>query len=259
MIKVGIVCGCLPAQSGIQTAELYHQLMAEKIFVQYNARLAVSSTWYTTLSESKAKAEEGIKKENPEILLYHVRPDPYLRLSKLFIRFRDPQNRLHILFNRRADDSVVKQKEYPDGNSRPLKEKSITRKLFRAANYIAGCLFGINKQVIEKEKILLYEMADICKKKKIHLVLIGPPSRPRSSMENYLLFKLEKKLGEVFNDGRFNYVTCFGIKGRNNENLFFEDGIHMNRDGHKRMADLICPVTDIFFSGKISINEHDIY
>ena len=54
--------------------------------------------------------------------------------------------------------------------------------------------------------------------------------------------RLEKKLAGEFKNDRYRYITCFGSRGSHFENLFLDDGVHVSKAGHKRMAELIAPV-----------------
>ena len=110
-IKTGIVCGCLPKQFGIESELLYHQLLSKKTESQFGITLDVSSIWYTTLHESNSKAIELIKLKKPSLLIYHVRPDPFLRMSKLFVRYSNYEEISKIKFNYNADDSMIFDKE----------------------------------------------------------------------------------------------------------------------------------------------------
>jgi len=244
MVKTGIVCGCLPTQAGIEKPAMYHQVIATEILRQTGVVLQVSSTWYTTIAESKFKTISLIEKEKPEIILYHVRPDPYLKLCKLIIRYSDSQRQFHLMLNRNADDSKLLEQRYEPRNSIARKEHSFLKKMLRNFNLLAGLVLRINKKAIRRELNMLNEISAYCRDQSIFLILIGPASRPRSKLENFLLHRLEKILSVKYLTSPDCYVSCFGTHGNAGENLFMDDGVHVSKAGHQRMAQLIFPVME---------------
>ena len=241
MIRIGIVCGCLPTQSGIQKFELYHHHLAEKIKTQFQSETIITSIWYTTLSECVEQTKKIIALDDPDILLFHVRPDPFLRASKLFVRYTDRNNKVRFYFNFNGNDTTIKEPDFADLPARRIRKKHWWSSLMRNSNYSLGLLLGISNKTIRREKILMNDVVDLCREKNKKVILIGPASRPRSKMENYLLKRLEKKVAQTFVNSAIPYVTCFGERGEKGENLFFEDGIHVSAAGHKRISNLIYP------------------
>jgi len=242
MIRVGIVCGCLPTQAGIAEHELYHQLLAQQLHEEQSEELCISSTWYMTLAESKKKMEELISAGQPGVILFHVRPDPYLRISRLLFRYRDSSNRLRWQLNYNADDAHVQERSYSPRGSLPVRNASILKNSFRDLNYIAAWLFGVHGKAIERWKEKLEEISVTCNESGVQLIMIGPASRPRSKIENFLLKRLETRLASEFKNDRFHYITCFGTFGNGGEKLFLDDGVHVSPSGHRRIAELIFPV-----------------
>jgi lysophospholipase L1-like esterase len=142
----------------------------------------------------------------------------------------------------KADDEMIIEKNFEPHGSLPLRKRSMFKVISRGLNDMAGILLTVNRRAIERGKKLLKEIVTLCKERDIHLIIIGPASRPRSKVENYLLNRLEVKLASEFKNEIQNYITCFGKRGSNNENLFLEDGVHVSKEGHKRIADFITPV-----------------
>ena len=252
MIKAGIICGCLPTQLNIEPGDLYHQLIAQKIRSQFGVGLDVVSIWYTTLAESTGKVLELIAKENPDLVLYHVRPDPYLRISKLFVRYKDLKDQFRIKFNFNGNDQNISDGNPTIRTRRGNKKKSGFNIFLRELNYRIGYIAGINTIAIKKEFDTLKEISSYCRDKDLFLVIIGPASRPRSKMEEFLLQRLDESLFGFFRSADVNYVRCFGATGKNGESLFFEDKVHVNRDGHKRFSELLYPEIEKYITNNRS-------
>jgi len=235
-IKIGIVCGCFPTQPGIAPDELYHRVLAKRIESEKQIMLYVSSIWYNTVSSGYALTQQLINTEKPDVVLFHVRPDPYLRISKLWMKYSDKEKRVQKKINLDADDSMIVDDFTPSASQR-IRQKSLLHGAFRQLNYLLGALIGSNSNAIEKERISIENILAECEQQKLPLIIIGPASRDTGFFENILLYRLEKKLSLYFKNK--NYVTCFGTKDENGTRLFIEDGIHVSPAGHKRIADLI--------------------
>jgi hypothetical protein len=235
-MKLGIICGCLPKQPGIGPGELYHQLLATLIEKGFGFRPEVSSIWYVTFAESTIQTRRLVDGQNPDILLYHVRPDPYLRASKPWFRYRNKEQKRCWRINFSADDHMVVDVEEPVEIVQRRK-KTKTAKTLRHLNYAIGYLLGVNSQAIKREKKVVAEALQIAGKKNIPVLIIGPASRPRSKVEDFLLLRLEKKLRASV--PAENYVTCFGSIDTQGNPLFFGDGVHVNPAGNKRFSELI--------------------
>jgi hypothetical protein len=242
MIKAGIVCGCLPTQTGIATGSLYPSLLSDRIYNDTGIHLEFSSIWYTRLSDCMNKVKELQHRDNPDLILFHVRPDPFLRLSKFLIRYRDRSGHLRFLVNLDATDATLLERDYSARNSLAHRERNLFKHLTRSFNYLAGIISGVQRRAILAEIKLIQELVHFCESQKKQLIIVGPASRPRSNVENTLLMQLERSLATHFATTGIPYISCFGTRGSNNESLFMADGVHVSRDGHIRMADLISPV-----------------
>lgn len=241
MLKAGIACGCLSTQKDITTNDLYHHLLKQKL-LRYNIDFETTSYWYDTTTQCRERLRLLIKNKNPDVLLYHVRPSPYLRMSKIFIRYHDTNNRLRFKINLTADDGGIKERVHqPITIEQQNKKKYLFYVFLREFNFFISFLAGINQQSIKKQMQLLKEVVETCERHHVNLILIGPPSRPRSIMENYLLARFEKTLSGSGIYNNFQYISCYGSKDESGNALFQEDGMHVSKIGHKRLADLIFP------------------
>lgn len=234
-LKLGIVCGCLPRQYGIAPQDLYHQVLAQKIRSSLKLELDVHSVWYTTLAESAAKTKKLLDEAGPQLLIYHVRPDPFLRASKLLVKYTDSEGARRSMLNFAANDSCIVDRDDYDQRQRPKRPK--LKSFFRSLNYLGGFMLGTYKKASERELRIIQEVEILCQEKKIPLLVVGPASRPTSLTENAWLSRLEKRMSGQLR--HLHYISCFGTHNEKGATLFMEDNVHLNRDGHHRIARLI--------------------
>jgi hypothetical protein len=240
MIKIGIICGCLPTQYGIETSDLYHQVLSGKIEREMNQETRITSVWYTTLAGSYPNSVKMIERDKPDVIFYHVRPDPYLRVSKLWLRFMDRNGQVFNTLNLDANDSMIVDADDNVERSALRKKLRSIHRLFRTLNYMTGFILGANNAALKKVEHSIDHLIRYAGKNRIPVLIIGPASRPRSSIENQLLLRLEKKLRARF--AHENYISCFGVRDEKGNILFMKDGIHVNKTGHSRFSELIFPV-----------------
>ena len=117
------------------------------------------------------------------------------------------------------------------------KKKSVFKSLLLHLNYILGYTFGVNHKGIFKEIKILNNLISYCEQKNITLFIVGPASRPRSRIENSLLYKLEKKLSKYHEQN--HYISCYGTINQAGESIFMEDKVHLNAKGHAMISELI--------------------
>ena len=106
-------------------------------------------------------------------------------------------------------------------------------------NYILGKIFGNWRNAYKLYLDLINNIQGFCDKNNIPLILVGPVSRPRNYIENYLSIKLNN-LCEIAEHGSNTiYIRTLGIYNENNEKLFFDDGMYVNNKGHERIANYL--------------------
>jgi|GEM_PF-2178772 hypothetical protein len=250
---LGIIGGCFPVQEQIKHDELYHQLIAHRLLDESGINLRTEISRYDLINECEEAFNNIISKVIPDILLFHVRPDPYLINSKVYARFvnknkiKTSKINLHKLSGFKEPDLIAVNTR--DFNGRK-KRKQYLRKIFRELNYLAGILSGNNSITIDKFVEIIYFLKSKCESRNIKLIVQGPPSRPRSKMENYLLNKLNKKLFARLLNSDIEYIPCFGEYDEDGNYIFLGDNIHLSSFGHKKIAGLLYPAIKEYFVKK---------
>jgi len=250
---LGIIGGCFPVQEQIKHDELYHQLIAHQLLYESGIILNIKISRYDLVKECDDAFNNIISNGIPDLLLFHVRPDPYLINSKVYARFvnknkiKTSKINLHKFSGFKEPELIAVNNQDFSGRK---KRKHYLRKIFRELNYIAGIISGNNLITTNKFVETIYFLKSKCEDRKIKLVVQGPPSRPRSKMENYLLNKLNKKLFTRFLNTDIEYIPCFGEYDEDGNYIFLEDDIHLSSLGHKKIAGLLYPIIKKYFPNK---------
>lgn len=247
--KLGIAGGCFPVQENIPAQELYHSIISRRLTEELNILSGISIIRYDTLKEGFEKTTELLDRENPDVLLFHIRPDPFLHNVKLYYRFINkseiPDSRLNLHISGFTEPEVVVKNITGTGK----KKKRLTKNFFRTLNYLSGVLLLNYFITVRNYFKLISVIRALCTEKGISLIVQGPPSRPRSALENGLLRKFGKRCRQFSLKNDIEYVDCFGEYDLPGDNyIFIRDKIHLNTYGHKWIAEKLYPALIKTFS-----------
>jgi hypothetical protein len=244
--KIVIFGGCFPVQEQIKPELLYHNLIKEKMIKENHITFDFEIFRYDSFRQC-AGFLKNTGEINPCCVLFHVRPDPYLNASKIYYRYIDYENKKR----KKINIHLFGFKE-PDINPVNFGNKILSgwlfkilyvfkkqiKRLLRNANYLSGYIIG-NNMITKKQALkTINEIYLNLDNYNTRLIVQGPPMRPRSSVENLLLRKLDKYLAKNVK-GNITYVQGFYNSDETGNYIFLNDKIHMNESGHRLYANLL--------------------
>jgi hypothetical protein len=245
--KVGIVGGCFPAQHNVVHKDLFHQKLCAMIEQETGRCIDTHIERYEQLSKALSKVQRSLD-SGCHSIIFQVRPDPYLRLSKLWYKFTDEQGRvrytlnlpqLHHLPSEQQNYRISLQQATPTITEPTGALHAVLREL----NYCAGVLTLGNISALRRYATLVVDIEKLCSEYGATLIIIGAGSRPRTPMEQYLSWKLERYIRKsVQSIETIRYVNIWGTRSEQGENLYFEDGMHVRPIGHERVAKFLFPI-----------------
>ncbi|MBS1494399.1 MAG: hypothetical protein JST55_12865 [Bacteroidetes bacterium] len=243
-INITIVGGCFPVQNNIPKEKLYHQIVKKELKEKYNVDLKINIIRYERFAMCFEKISDHCSKNPVDALLFHIRTEQYLRISKLFYSYCDSHGKLRRELNLPIFDRIppeVHEKllaNMPKPSDYKERQKFLN-KLKIHLNYLGGSIIGNKSYALKQYEDLFNKIVDFCKLENIKLIVAGPASRPHLNIEN----KLTEELGSYFEKKSEKRNTPFlnlsGVKNTKGDNLFFENGIHVSEAGHKRAAGLL--------------------
>ena len=199
---------------------------------------------YERLSKCVDKISELIKVQKPDLILFHIRPEPLLRICKFYYRYKDAIGRLIRTlnfaalgksfperYNYQISPVVDRTYEYP--------KEGVFHRFLINSNYLFGVTVGNLDYGLKFYLELVKQVRRLCEKEKIKLLVIGPVSRPHTFLENWLAEKLHIYIRSWAHKEDAHFVNCIGKYSKDNKSLFGEEGIYVNKIGHRRIAKLI--------------------
>jgi hypothetical protein len=243
-----IVGGCFPVQYNIEPGRLYHATLRQRLAAQHQGQLPeLHVIRYERLSNCLAKIMAAQARQPTQVLLFHVRAEPVLRLSKLYYRYLDDQGRVRHSFNLpgtnpgRAEQVDLLTRPVPTGSAlaMPLPVSAPQYARLRHLNLRLGRWLGHERRARHHYAALVLQVAGFCRSEGIRLVVVGPVSRPCSAYENELSARLHRHFAALAAREELEYLPALGETDATGQPLFFPNGIHVSPAGHDRMAGLL--------------------
>lgn len=237
-LKILIAGGCFPVQDNIEYHKLYHQLLKSKLEDKFDCNIDISIIRYENIARCMDKIVEAVNTENPDIIIFHIRVEPILGLSKLYHVYQNRNGEIVKTF-RLSSGSIIRYRKAKSQQNEYSQHKTAVHCLLRELNYLFGYLAGNRGKILKAYLELIVKLIAYCKVNNIIPIITGPVSRPHSYFENYTSHSLHSYIYENIEFYNPIYINCLGSKNEDNKTFFCEDGIRVNEIGHKRISDLI--------------------
>ncbi len=252
-INFTFVGGCFPVQGNLPFENLFHQLLKHKTENIRGIKFNVNIIRYERFKNCISKIV-SYRENNPiDILAFSIRPEPFLRMVKLYYKFLDNSTgkkkwALNLaLFNNvnpEKNDLLSLDARF---NTIDYKDASIVHKKLIDLNYLLGSILGNDYYSLKKYLNLINEVIDLCRINNIKLIILGPPIRTNTLMEKYLSKKLDNFMGKSLSISKDNFVSGSDLF-KKGDRLFKENGIYANENYHEliaeRLLEKILPTVD---------------
>lgn len=270
VINLTIAGGCFTEQHNIPFEKLYHQILKNCVEKKFETGLNIGIIRYERFTMCLDKIK-NFSKENPaDILLFHIRSEPFLRLCKLYYKYTDNnEKRRHSInipflnfLNPEKFDMLKFRNNQLSVNPTPedyFKKKSVIHNFLVSLNYFSGLVTGNVSYALKNYLNLVNDVIAYCEEKEIKLIILGPVSRPHTISEEFLTLKLHRFMKNSIDTKKISYVSSLGKFSEENKSLFFNNGIHVNETGHRRIAELILSeFNNIFECNNLNYKRHQL-
>ena len=232
------VGGCFPVQHDIVFEDLFHQKLRRKIEDDEKNKLNVNIIRYERFNTilDKIKTLAGTKKL--DLIVFHIRPEPYLRLIKLYYKYIDNKGRVKWSLNL-PYFSILNPEKYDMLDLRRMfhvnikQRKSVFHKFLISCNYILGSMIGNKRHALKSYFQITDEIIGFCSANNIKCIILGPNRRNNTYFEPLLCRDLDRYISNRI--GKQNYICGYEsdkIKKMNQAN-----GIHVTQEYHDLIAE----------------------
>ncbi len=245
-IQITYVGGCFPVQGDILFEDIFHQKLKKYIENSSDVNFNVNIIRYERFSNCLQKIADSLEIKN-DFLIFHIRPEPFLRIVKFYYKFLNYENKKRISFNfpflgiinPEKFDLLILSRRYSYGI---YSKKSEFYNFFININYFFGCLIGNHKYALRKYLELVKNVVTYCEKEKIKIIILGSARRSQTSFETFLSGILEKYMSKKLSNQKINYVYGFDEHTKNGKKYFNNNGIHATELYHELIAERLYEV-----------------
>lgn len=224
---ISFIGGCFPVQHNILFEDLFHSRLKRKVESEINVNVNFNIIRYQRFRYCFEKLIEYSKGLKNDYVIFHIRPEPYLRLVKLYYRYQDYSYKfrktINILFlnkfgAEKYDDLTISRNVVTGGNGK----KSLLRKILSCLNYAVGCFTGNH---IKAAKYIIKEVCKInkyCLSENIKFIAITPAATHTSIMEKFLSEKFSFRIEKLLSRSGINYINGSYPDTSNRDIVYFK-------------------------------------
>ena len=241
-INFAFLGGCFPVQHNILFEDIFHQRLKRKIESSFNTNFNIDIIRYQRFLDCLEKVTKFNKEESFDYLIFHIRPEPFLRLVKLYYKYQDYSYKVHRTLNiaflslfrsEKYDDLVISKNVI----IKEKREKSFFHRLFINLNYIAGFIAGNYFKAVKLIFTTAKDIKEYCDKNKIKFYVLTPVVSQNMKMEKYLSKKIIKHLEKKLKANGIKYISGADKEVIRNINIYFEKGdIYASKKYHEYIS-----------------------
>ena len=232
-LRIGITGGCLNTGWGlIPLSAVYHRVLAKRIEAECGVQLRVHLGSLETPDPEAHLSEVRriIETRNPECFIYQIRPEFIWQLNTLWWKRRD-----------RSGLSSLQLNSLHQGDTGwTIREKQVRAigKL-RRCNWLGARTTGLASRAWRCLEGMLREIREICAETETRLAILG------SIYGNWYLRSFrdhaESRLKSMTAGLQVPYIELARELDKPDCDYWFDDGRHLNCEGHAKTAQLVFP------------------
>lgn len=231
--------GCFPVQHNIIFENVFHQQLKKQIENCYDINFEISILRYSRLANCLSKIRQHAAKNTVDCIVFHIRPEPFLRMCKLYYKYLNYENKLKRslnipllrLMNPEKYDMMFLASRYQN----TLRTKTKISKFLINANYLLGSLFG--NLFFAKKQYLNTTIAiqQFCNSENIPLLVLGPGIRSETEQEKILSIKLNSYFKRKCKKHQIDFIEGY-TSPENMLSYIDESGVFVTQKYHEEIS-----------------------
>ncbi len=243
-INLTFAGGCFPVQNDILFEDLFHQKLKRKIESESQINFNFNIIRYEQFNNCLNKIKKYNNNFPVDILVFHIRPEPFLRLVKIYYRYLNNNGKLKSSLNipslnmpNPGNYDILKFEKGIIYNTN--KEETRFHKLLVDLNYLIGRFSGNLRYAIGEYYELTLDIARYCKQKDIKLLVLGIGYRNNTPYAKILCEEFNNYLQSKLAGMDISYLENLSFLFKNTDQYFQNDGVHASDKYHELIADIL--------------------
>jgi len=242
-MKIAIAGGCFTTQHNIPPESLCHQIL-KNILEAKGISVEIKTIRYERISKCTEKIIELKNSFSFDLLIFHLRTEPVMRLSKLYYKYKNQEGQkkcsfnlphLNVLYPEKFD--LLSRRSFQTRQTQS--PESRIHHFLRETNYFMGSLIGNKKYAIRMMEKAIVQIQKFCQENNADFLLLGPVSRPFSKFEDQLSAEMSSRFETLARKKSIPYLALLKKTTNDHQPMFFDNGIHVSQAGHYEIASRI--------------------
>ena len=239
-LKIAFAGGCFIQQANIQ--KLSHETVIDLLAKDSICANKITIK-YSRVATCFEKIEESYNRHKFNFLVFHLRPESILNLTKVYVKYRTDSDAFSYGINLPVCNKnipVTRCAQRRDSQLSLVKKKEKrSRKILRNLNYSLGYLAGNWHYAINQYLGLLDQIVSFCEINNVKLMITNSIPCPNSRLENRIAILINSKFEKYNETHKLNHVNCFRLFDNHQNYIFSPNNIHVNQYGHDLIGELI--------------------
>ena len=240
-MKILIVGGCFVEQADIIPDRLYHQTL-KNLLAEQGIAAEIQTLRYERITNTLNKINQIRQGFEFDCLLFHLRAEPMLRISKFYYKFKNEQNHIQHSINLPLRGWVNPEK-HELLRSRRIVPSAHTENTWRAGlrniNNLLGKGIGNQRHALGLYQKFVLDLHRYCQNVRSGFLLLGPVLRPCSDFENAFSIRISSAFAQLAYDKELHYLELLKKETRLGEPMFCSNKINVSQEGHDEIAWMI--------------------
>jgi hypothetical protein len=210
-IEIVFTGGCFPVQYNIPIEDLFHQKL-KRLLYNTGIELNLKLIRYERFRDTPEKISGYCNVNKTDLLIFHIRPEPFFRLLKLYYKHNDKEGKIKRALNIPFLKSIKPEEFDVYDIARGLEDYSEnsgrkSNPLKADMNYIAGTAIGNLHYAVSQYTKLALNIANYCKANGIKFTVLGPLIRNCSITESRFSNYFRKKIDSFCQINSIRFIS----------------------------------------------------
>ena len=247
-VNIGFVGGCAITQHSVSRQNRFYSVFQKKVTDHKMFRPVFSFASYSHYQYLAESCIEVLSKNKLDLLIVHLRPQPFYILSKLIIKYLDETKGKSFYLNPLLFGKNIKLK--PEAKLALRFDEDLHKPMFMDINILLGNIFKLNSKASARIYEEITKVHFQCQQYNVKLAVLGIPHQPYSKIGSSNSKKLNWFLKDKLQKNDIQYFDCFNEMKK--PECYLKDKLHFSSKGHNVLGTVLFEGFENCYGGPIN-------